>query len=36
MMTRRDLLASAALSLSACAVDAVEAQGIGTSRADLP
>jgi uncharacterized protein len=36
MMTRRDLLASAALSLSACAVDAVGAQEIGTSRADLP
>jgi uncharacterized protein len=36
MMTRRDLLASAAVSLAGCAVGTAEAQEIDTSRADLP
>ena len=36
MVTRRDLLASAALTFAGCAVGAVEAQEIDTSRADLP
>jgi catalase len=36
MMTRRSLIAAAALSLAGCAVDAAGAQEIGTSRVDLP
>jgi len=35
-MTRRSLLATAALSLAGCAVDAAEAQQVDTSRVELP
>jgi len=35
-MTRRSLLATAALSLAGCAVDADEAQQVDTSRVELP
>ena len=36
LLTRRSLLATAALGLAGCAVGAVEAQEIDTSRVDLP
>ncbi|HEU5193990.1 MAG TPA: PPC domain-containing DNA-binding protein [Methylomirabilota bacterium] len=36
MITRRDLLATAALGLTACGFDTAQAQEAGTSRADLP